>query len=303
MPPQSSSADPVVRLAHFSDIHLTAKPLGWRARDFLTKRTTAWMNLKLRRGRRFRAAEAIVDAIVGEIRERGCDRIVFSGDATNMGFASELAAAARALPFDLPGIAVPGNHDYYVRSAVAAGLFEQRFAPWQTGNRIGAAIYPFAQRVGHCWLVGLNSATSNFLLWDARGGVGRPQSERLRELLRSLSPGPRILVTHYPIFLADENPELFWRRMRDWKAIQRIASEVGISLWLHGHRHSGYVLRPRLPDRPFTAVCAGSATQVGLWSYNEYSIVGNRLQMNRRTWSPDEGRFRDSDNAEIALFG
>ena len=96
-----------IRLAHFSDIHLTARPLGWGLRDFLSKRLTGWMHLRLGRGRRFRDAETIVHALMDDIRECGCQHIVFSGDATTMGFESEFAAAARAIRFDLPGIAVP----------------------------------------------------------------------------------------------------------------------------------------------------------------------------------------------------
>ena len=259
------------------------------------------MNLKLGRGRRFADGNRIVSAMMLDIRERGCDRIVFSGDATTMGFESEFIAAATALQLDLPGIAVPGNHDYYVRSTVAAGLFETYFSPWQQGERLSTEVYPFAQRVGHCWLIGVNSAQSNFLLWDARGSVGREQAERLRELLRSLSPGPRILVTHYPLYLANGRPEDRWRLMSDWQVLQKIAAEEGISLWLHGHRHRGYVLESTPPERPFPLICVGSVTQIRRWSYNQYSIDGWQLTMQRRVWNPLENRFTDGERRELTL--
>lgn len=299
-----SSAE-IVRLAHFSDIHLTAKRLGWRLRDLATKRATGWMNLKIGRGRRFRAAEQIVTAMMADIHVRGC-HVVFSGDATTMGFESEFATAARCLnlgpPEMLSGLAVPGNHDCYTRSAVRSGFFERFFAPWQLGERLGSAVYPFAQRVGHCWLIGVNSARSNFLLWDARGGVDREQSDRLRELLRTLAPGPRILVTHYPLYLADGQPEDRWRMMRDWPEFRSLVVEGEISLWLHGHRHAGYVL-PATAEQPFPIICAGSATQMGRWSYNEYAIAGSRLTMTRRTWDSGAVRFADAETREIQLGG
>jgi 3',5'-cyclic AMP phosphodiesterase CpdA len=274
-----------IRLAHFSDIHLTAKPLGWRLRDFLSKRATGWMNLKLGRGRRFRDAETITAAMMREIHDGHFNHIVFSGDATTLGFEAEFAVAARALEIDsLPGLAVPGNHDYYTRAPVKTGLFERFFAPWQHGERIDDAIYPFAQRVGHCWLIGVNSARANRLIWDARGLVGIEQLNRLRELLKRLGAGPRIVVTHYPLYLADGQPEKRWRRLRDWQAFCDIVVEGKIALWLHGHRHNSYVV-PATPEQPFTVICAGSATQEGRWGWNEYAIERMRLTMTRRVWN------------------
>src|ERR1700752_4582631 len=113
-----------VRLVHFSDIHLTAKPLGWRPRDWFSKRVTGWLSVRVMgRGRRFHNAPTVVAALIRSIRERTPDAIVFSGDATPLGFESEVTAAVAArsvhdeqLP---PGFAVPGNHDYYTRRAVA----------------------------------------------------------------------------------------------------------------------------------------------------------------------------------------
>jgi 3',5'-cyclic AMP phosphodiesterase CpdA len=306
-----TSADPnktPLRLAHFSDIHLTARPLGWRFRDLATKRMTGWLNLKLGRGRRFGHAGQLAAAMMADLRERGCQHVIFSGDATTLGFESELVAAASCLGVgdaveastNLPGLAVPGNHDYYIRSAAGSGRFEQLFARWQSGERLGPEIYPFAQRVGHCWLIGVNSAQSNFLVWDARGRMGAAQAQRLRALLKNLSGGPRILVTHYPLYLATGKPETRWRRLRDDRELLDISNEGGISLWLHGHRHTGYVL-DRSAERPFPIICAGSATQSGRWSWNEYVIVGTRLTMVRRTWNPEAQRFADAETREIDL--
>ncbi len=289
-----------VRLAHFSDIHLTGTPLGWRGRDLLTKRMTGWMNLKLGRGRRFRDAGQIVRAMMRDIRKRGNDHIVFSGDATTLGFEAEFSAAARCLDLNIPGLAVPGNHDYYTRSAVHAGYFERFFARWQSGERIGAETYPFAQKAAHCWLIGVCSARSNALPWDARGGVDEAQRQRLRKLLTQLPPGARILVTHYPLYLADGEPEHRWRLLRDWQDFRALAAENGISLWLHGHRHTGYVL-PATAEQPFPIICAGSATQAGKCSWNEYVIQGSRLTMNRRTWQPEQQQFVDAETRVIQL--
>ncbi len=309
-----------IRIAHFSDIHVTARPLGWRLRDVFTKRTTGWMNLRIGRGRRFRDAEKIVEAMMLDVRQRGCQHVVFSGDATTLGFEPEFRAAARCLgvgpafqpdhlsspagkPDLLPGLAVPGNHDYYTKSAARSGWFERYFASWQKGERVDGHVYPFAQRVGHCWLIGVNSARSNFLIWDARGAVGDAQRKRLGELLRRLDPGPRILVTHYPLYLADRKLEIHWRRMRDWEPFRDLLVANRIALWLHGHRHVGYVLEPQAPEHPFPIICAGSATQHDRWAWNEYSIDGWRLTMVRRMWDAAGARFVDAQKCEMTLAG
>lgn len=295
-----------VRLAHFSDVHLTARPLGFRPRDFFGKRFTGWFNLRLRgRGRSFRHAPAVVEALLTAIRDRKPDALVFSGDATGLGFESEFVAAAQALGVradDLPpAVAVPGNHDYYTRRAVRELLFEQYFAPWQQGRRADPEhLYPFARRVGDVWLICANTATANQWNWDASGAFGAVQLDRLRRLCGDLEPGPRVLVTHYPLRTAAGLVEPRVHRLRDHEAGLGAAVECGIDLWLHGHIHKGFVLRPS-SFIPFPVVCVGSSTQTNRWAYNEYVIDGHRLDGVVRTYDPDHAAFRDSAAFQLDL--
>src|SRR5262245_25443200 len=115
-----------IRLAHFSDVHVHAPACAWRLEDWLSKRLTAWVNLRLLgRGFRFRRHEEVLAALRAELGERRPDRLVFSGDATALGFGEEVARAAALLGVEeLPGLAVPGNHDYCTRSAMRSGQFE-----------------------------------------------------------------------------------------------------------------------------------------------------------------------------------
>lgn len=232
----------MVKLAHFSDVHLSARPLGWKARDLVGKRTTGWVNLALLgRGGRFKHAPEVVGALRRDLATRGFDHLVFSGDATMMGFEAEMTRAAAALGVEdtalPPGVAVPGNHDVYVGRAERRAAFEEAFAGWQHGTRVGGSRYPFARKVGHVWLIAVNSARANLWPWDASGKVGEPQLARLRELTATLAPGPRIVVSHYPILMADGKPEPRFHRLRDWERVRDVAAECGASLWLHGHRH------------------------------------------------------------------
>ena len=294
-----------MRFAHFSDIHVSAADSVWRSRDWLNKRMSAWINLRLLgRDKHFRFTDRIVAALVTEWKERNFDRVVFSGDATAMGFEQEVRKAAELLGVgskeELPGMAVPGNHDYCTRAAMRSGCFEHSFASWQIGERVSDAVYPFAQRLGSAWLVAVNSATANRLAWDASGRVGADQLARLEKLLDRLEAGPRILVTHYPIWLANGKPERSYHGLRDLADLVSVAHRGGVVLWLHGHRHDAYH-HPPSEFAPFLVLCAGSATQHGLWSYSDCTLAGRRLRVAQRVYDDRGGGFRDGRMFELEL--
>jgi 3',5'-cyclic AMP phosphodiesterase CpdA len=292
-----------VRLVHFSDVHVSAPRCVWHGEDWLNKRLTAWINLRLLgRGFRFRRSVDVLAALLEEVKRNPPDRLVFSGDATALGFEEEVARAATLLQVgDWPGLAVPGNHDYCTPTAMRSGSFERHFAPWQQGERIGQETYPFAQRVGPVWLVAVNSATANRWPWDARGAVGQDQLERLRQLLGRLEGGPRILVTHYPIAVASGRPESGARLLRDLDDLLAIATAGGVGLWLHGHRHHAYH-HAAVEHAPFPVICAGSATQAGKWSYGDYTITGRRLSGRQLVFDPARNGFREGRSFELELL-
>lgn len=296
----------MVRLAHLSDIHISAPRLEWKLEDWFNKRLTSWLNHRVGgRARRFGDADAILAQLMDELPGRGIDHLVFSGDATALGFESELRRAADLLQVDdypIPGLAIPGNHDYCTRSAAASGHFERHFAPWQQGVRIGAHRYPFAQKVGPIWLVGVNAATGNRLTWDAGGSVGAEQMRRLAELLARLDAGVKILVLHYPVCLANGRREPRFHGLRDLDALLETAHAGGVDLWLHGHRHGPYYV-PEPTGAAFPVICAGTATQHGIWSYGEYTIEGRTLQAVRREFDPLVRCFRDAESFSLSLSG
>jgi 3',5'-cyclic AMP phosphodiesterase CpdA len=303
----SRSADnaDAVRLVHFSDIHVTCRPLGWRREDWFNKRFASWLNLRvLGRAFRFRRAEKVLTAFMADLHERRPDHLVFCGDATALGFEAELAHAAWLLRLNggelFPGLAVPGNHDYCTPTAAEGGCFEKHFASWQTGERVDDEVYPFAQRVGPLWLVAVNTSTANRWAWDASGGVDTPQLGRLERLLARLPGGLRILVTHYPVCLKSGKPERRTHGLRNLEELVAVTERGRICLWLHGHRHGAYY-HGTTPLAPFPVICAGSATQNGLWSYGNYTLTGNQLQATRRVYDPAAGGFRDAGSFDLEL--
>ena len=74
-----------MRIAHFSDIHITAdsSAIPWRA--MLSKRIFGWLNLQLlgRKGD-FAEAAGITAALVDDLQKIEADHILFSGDLTGL---------------------------------------------------------------------------------------------------------------------------------------------------------------------------------------------------------------------------
>jgi 3',5'-cyclic AMP phosphodiesterase CpdA len=295
-----------VRLAHFSDIHVNGPHHPWLWSDCLTKRLTGLINARLGRGRRFREVPTVLHALAAELNQPGrFDGLIFSGDATTLGFRGEMERAAALLPVNAwkgRAVAVPGNHDYYTRGAASSGAFESCFADWQVGQRPTPATYPFVARIGHLSIVAVNSATANLNPADSSGEVGLEQLARLRTLFRDLPPGPRILVTHYPVARADGSPEPRSRRLRDLPGLSEVAREGKVALWLHGHRHDAYSHEAGTVA-PYPVVCAGSATQPGQWSFHDYLIEGDRLSGTRHTYDPQVGRFFPNTTFAVRLSG
>lgn len=299
-------SEPLVRLAHLSDVHVTAPHVAWRLRDWCSKRLTGWANLRVfGRGRRFQQTGDVLAALNAELQgERRPDRIVFSGDATALGFPEETSAAVEALGVGqrggLPGLAVPGNHDYYTPRDEQSGAFESLFAPWQDGTRVDNSIYPFAQRAGPLWLIGVNSCTGHRIPWNASGRVGAAQLDRLEKLLHQLDPGPRVLVTHYPVVRPDGKPEKRQHGLRDLVELIDVAKRGGVCLWLHGHQHRSYhVDDPAVA--PFPVICVGSGTEAGRWGYNTYTVAGTTLQAERRVYDPAAKAFRTDKSFDLEL--
>lgn len=282
-----------MRFAHISDVHVAVRS-RWRWRDYFSKRLTSWVNLRFRgRGKAFPHTMPLLEALQAELRARQPDLVVFSGDATALGFREEIDQAANLLGVRAaglpPGFAVPGNHDYLTPLAARSGNFERAFAPWLAGERLDGAPYPFARRVGPAWFIGVNSCVGNVLPQDARGRVGAAQLARLERLLAQLSDGPRILVTHYPICRPDGQPEKRYHNLRDLADLVRVAEAGRVALWLHGHRHERYQVVP--PGVSFPVLCAGSTTQRGVESYCEWTLQGGTLRASIRRYEPGRGAF------------
>ncbi len=263
----------MARVFHLSDVHVAVPHPGWTVRDLFSKHATGWVNWKiLRRGRKFRETRPILERFAQRVNAEKPDAIIFSGDADAMGFANEATEAANLLQVGtFPGVAVPGNHDHYTPAGVRRAGFENAFVPWMQGERVDGERYPFARQIAGVWFIGVNSSLPNRGVTDARGLVGAEQLIRLDRLLSSLPPGPRVLVTHYPLVTAEGVSEPRHHGLRDREQLAEVVSRHGIKTWLCGHRHHYYRFGPT-PDVPFQIICAGSATMAGEPGFEEIVI-------------------------------
>jgi 3',5'-cyclic AMP phosphodiesterase CpdA len=242
---------------HCSDIHLLDLA-GTEPSRFLNKRLSGGVNLLLNRGKKH--SGALFDRIVERARDHGADRLVVTGDLTNLALESEFELVRRRLDAaGLPVTVIPGNHDTYTRGSVRSKRFEQFMAHHMEGEREPGSDYPFVQRHGDVALIGLSTAIPSLPLY-AVGRLGDEQLLRLaRVLARTGAEGlTRIVLIHHPVLpgVAKARHDLL-----DLEAFRRVIAEHGAELVLHGHEHrkiEGHLLGPHENQVPVHGVGSGT---------------------------------------------
>jgi 3',5'-cyclic AMP phosphodiesterase CpdA len=230
----------MVLLAQFSDVHLGPLP-EVRARDLVSKRAFGYVNG--RRNRQRHHDDAVLSALVADMHDARPDQVVVTGDLVNLGLPDEFPAAVAWLrtlgpPHDVT--VVPGNHDAYVRSAVAHFRREWRDYASGDGAVARSTHYPFVRRRGPLALIGVSSAVPTAPLM-ATGRIGTSQAAALGELLEQTGDEKlfRVVLVHHPV--ARESSKRF-RGMVDAGLFRAAIEQHGAELVLHGHNHVPSVL-------------------------------------------------------------
>lgn len=213
-------------------------PLGGPWQGYLNKRLLGLLSWGLRRHRLHR--EAVLSALMDDLRSLGPDHIAVTGDITNLGLERELSEGLEWLrrlgsPMDIS--VIPGNHDRYV--AATGGGPEERWAPYLSGDPAergeAGSPFPFARVRGEVVLLGLDSAEPSPPGF-ATGRLGEAQRARLESALRAY--GERglfrvVLVHHSPLASG-----VRWRRrLVDAGPFREALARAGAELVLYGHRH------------------------------------------------------------------
>lgn len=247
-------------IAHLSDAHIGPLPAP-RLRELAGKRMTGWVNW--RRGRSAAHDMDALDRICADIHAHAPDHIAFTGDVANIGLAAEFPAARQFLEkLGSPERVsfVPGNHDAYVRAAMAPlRLF---LGPWMgsDANDVSGPVdgFPYVRRRDGVAFIGLSSGVPT-LPFLASGKLGARQIAATEGMLAQLRAERlcRIIMIHHPPHVGGAT---LGRGLTDAAAFERMIRRVGAELVLHGHNHVISLARIDGPDGRAPVLGAPSAS-------------------------------------------
>jgi 3',5'-cyclic AMP phosphodiesterase CpdA len=295
-----------VRLAHFSDIHVTQPPADGSFRAFLGKRLAATLHYYVG-GRRHRFAEVDqrIRRLLSDVESLSVDHAICTGDVTMMALPAEFSRFAELFGerLDHPHrwTILPGNHDRYTKGSVRERRFERYVR--RAGSPEGE--YPFVKHLSDgVSLVGLDVSRACSVI-DSSGLAGPRQLNATKEVLTDPSLSHRFVIValHYPLLDPDGSPHRRRHGIRDWQALLAVLSEPAarVDLVVHGHVHDPYVVR----SHQRTFVCAGSATDLSHAGYNVYEIDVERRAwtIERRLWNADREAYETERKVFIPVVG
>lgn len=202
-----------------------------------------------------RVNPALVDPLIGIIREVEPDLVAISGDLTQRARSYQFQQARSfldALP--KPQIVVPGNHDIPLHN-----VFARFLEPLTNYKRYITDDLQPVYEDKDVVVIGVNTARS---LVFKGGRINESQVARLRDKFCSLrSEVVKVVVTHHPFDLPEGHDE------RDLVGRARMAmtglAECGADLFLAGHlhiSHTGHTKRYNIRGHSALVVQAGTAT-------------------------------------------
>jgi predicted phosphodiesterase len=286
----------LVRIAHFSDIHVTHFPLS---ASFAVKRLAAVASYSLAgRGKHFEDSDLRIEKLLADIDSLGVAHAICTGDLTGVSGQREFERVAELFGqrrFEPQRFTViPGNHDRYVPSARID--FEKHFATV-------SGTFPFVKSIEPNVSLVCIDVTRPTSLVDSSGLVGAKQRAQLGALLcdSSLRHQFVILALHYGLLRAGGVRDARNHGLRDDLELMELidAPDVHLDLVLHGHMHRPYVVKTKRR----TVVNAGSATDLHVKDagYNVYdiNIEKKSVQISRRAWHIETNGYIQSTESPM----
>ncbi len=264
-------------LAHLSDPHLAPLPPA-RLYELIGKRATGFVNW--RRKRQAIHQPEVLARVVADLKAQKPDHIAVTGDLVNLALPGEYMAARAwldALGPPAEVTLVPGNHDAYVRSGVAASL--RHWGDYMRGDEAAAIAhgFPFLRRRGSLALIGVSTSVPSLPLM-AIGRVGGPQLQRLERILdESRSDGLyRVVLIHHP---PTSKRSHYLKRLTDGPRLRDVLARHGAELVIHGHNHRRQTVWLDGPAGRIPAIGVPSASEAPPGEhdpagYNLYRIEG-----------------------------
>jgi 3',5'-cyclic AMP phosphodiesterase CpdA len=264
-------------LAHVSDPHLAPLPRP-RLIELIGKRVTGYINW--RRKRQAIHQVEVLTRIVADLKAQMPDHIAITGDLVNLALPAEYPPArawldALGSPADVT--LVPGNHDAYVRSGIAAS--HTHWGDFMRGDEAAAmpAKFPFVRRRGPLALIGVSTSVPS-LPFMATGRVGAEQLQRLEKILDASGRDGlyRVVLIHHP---PTSKPSHYHKRLTDGARLRDVLARYGAELVIHGHNHRRQTVWLDGPNGRIPAIGVPSASEAPPGEhdpagYNLYRIEG-----------------------------
>lgn len=294
-----------MRIAHFTDVHITEAPSSIAWRDLLSKRLLGWVNLSVRRFHDFHDAAEVARALVRDLEQLQPDHIVSTGDLTGLSLDSEFEKAKDALgPLlehsRLTGI--PGNHDVYVKAADNGRVYERYFGRWTRTDLDPEDFpeefrtlypYPLVRFLGEDTVLLLLRDVHARAPHDSSGEVGKLQLRALEHLLTEerIAGRQKILALHYGLCREDGSPDRKLHGLRDAAALISLAKKAGVSLVIHGHLHGRFILQAN-ETFPLSIANPGSLTaRHHARAYHILTIDRGHIEVEARRYCGASRRF------------
>lgn len=288
-----------MKLAHYSDIHITHFPLS---EGFKLKRLAAVASYSLAgRGAHFQGSHERIERLLEDVDAQGVDHALCTGDLTGVSTEAEYTEVAGLFGARLGQperlTVIPGNHDRYVKGV--EGLFERHFSRVSEGAK-----FPFVKHLpSGVSIVAIDVARPTSLI-DSSGLCGPQQREALLRLLTDASMKDRfvVLALHYGLLRAEGQRDTRSHGLRDDLEVMALIdrADVSLDLVVHGHMHRPYVVKVGKRN----AICAGSATDLHRKpGYHVYEIdpAAHRVRVHRREWSREQRRYEAVPSSPLGV--
>jgi 3',5'-cyclic AMP phosphodiesterase CpdA len=246
-----------MKILHFGDIHVWSRRILF-SEWYYTKRWLGPINLNLRRAKHF--PPELRENAVREILNTEADQVIFTGDFTTFSLKEEFIEAARLFAplrekWGDRLIAIPGNHDCYTARSVRMRYLETHL-PWVETKPVSR--HDLTPTLS---LVTVNHAVPFHI---RSNGLVTPELQSLvEEALTDCKKENRqiLLAGHFPYATPDDYPETWEHRLLGEDDFARLLREHPPALYLHGHKHVRWAIRP--PQTPDTlCLNCGSASML-----------------------------------------
>ncbi len=297
----------MIRVLHFSDVHVQEDVLRMPTLELLGKRTLALGNLWLTRGRLFKESVPKLAALSEFAARENVDFAICTGDYTALGTELEYVAARAAIDGltkrPLGFCTVPGNHDLYLADALRHTRFERHFGVYTASDwpeYAADGVYPYVRLVNDDFaVVGVNSAKPNPSPFTSAGLIPQAQLDALAKLLSDPRLGERrvMVMTHYGILRRDGMPDSHHHGLHNADALVAVCNRPNVVL-AHGHIHGRYA-HPPVSGRPWI-FCAGSTTQRDREGFWLYEIAADTMRAVPGAYHGGAYQLTRSETIEIA---